>query len=353
MDESTQALTVIEGSYSLAEYSPIEDAGQAANRAAAAGLFADYRTRQAPNTITRQDRDLYLFARYLADAGITPGSQIAEKADALKVDADAWKGVTWGMVSAFVRWLENKGYAIGSINLRLTSIKVYAGLAKQAGKIEHDEYASMRLIRGYKRTEGKHLDEGRAVTRLGPKKADATPLTREQANALKNSQPNTPQGRRDAVLMCLLLDHGLRVGELAILTRKSLNMSEQVFIVERPKVDLKQTHRFSADTLRHIRAYLKSEKPAGQLLQGSRKGQGPLVEGMSVRAIKARVQFLGLTVGVSQLSPHDCRHAWATFAANAKTDILSLQEAGGWASLAMPRHYVERSRIANEGVRLS
>ncbi len=42
-------------------------------------------------------------------------------------------------------------------------------------------------------------------------------------------------------MMCLLLDHGLRVGELALLTRKSLNMTEQVFLLERPKVDLKQT----------------------------------------------------------------------------------------------------------------
>jgi site-specific recombinase XerD len=41
-------------------------------------------------------------------------------------------------------------------------------------------------------------------------------LERDQVAALK-TQPDTPQGRRDALLMCLLLDHGLRVGEVAIL----------------------------------------------------------------------------------------------------------------------------------------
>jgi hypothetical protein len=34
------------------------------------------------------------------------------------------------------------------------------------------------------------------------------------------------------------------------------------------------------------------------------------------------------------------------------TDPLALQEAGGWASLAMPRRYVERAKIANERVKL-
>lgn len=34
------------------------------------------------------------------------------------------------------------------------------------------------------------------------------------------------------------------------------------------------------------------------------------------------------------------------------TDQLALQEAGGWASPAMPRRYVERAKIANDRVKL-
>ena len=33
-----------------------------------------------------------------------------------------------------------------------------------------------------------------------------------------------------------------------------------------------------------------------------------------------------------------------------KVDVLRLQEAGGWNSLAMPRRYVEESKIANDGM---
>jgi integrase len=70
---------------------------------------------------------------------------------------------------------------------------------------------------------------------------------------------------------------------------------------------------------------------------------------MSTRAITDRVRVLGEQIGISGLSAHDCRHYWATYWAG-KVDVLRLQEAGGWNSLAMPRRYVEESKVANEGM---
>jgi integrase len=58
------------------------------------------------------------------------------------------------------------------------------------------------------------VDSTRAPTRKGAKKAQPVSLTPEQAARLK-AQPDTPQGRRDALLLGLLLDYGLRVGEVA------------------------------------------------------------------------------------------------------------------------------------------
>ncbi len=68
---------------------------------------------------------------------------------------------------------------------------------------------------------------------------------------------------------------------------------------------------------------------------------------------QARVLQLGNAIGLRRISPHDCRHYWASAAIAGGTDLLALQEAGGWASLAMPRRYVERSKVANERVKLS
>ena len=71
--------------------------------------------------------------------------------------------------------------------------------------------------------------------------------------------------------------------------------------------------------------------------------------GMSEQAITARVRDLGKAIGLEGLSAHDCRHYWATYWAG-KVDVIRLQEAGGWNSLAMPRRYIEDSEIANEGM---
>ncbi len=74
------------------------------------------------------------------------------------------------------------------------------------------------------------------------KKAEAVPLAQEQARALKE-QSNTPQGRRDSLLMCLLLDHGLRCGEVAALPPESLNLTIGLLTFYRQKVEKVQTHR--------------------------------------------------------------------------------------------------------------
>lgn len=75
---------------------------------------------------------------------------------------------------------------------------------------------------------------------------------------------------------------------------------------------------------------------------------------MSETSISERVRTLGKALGIDNLSAHDCRHYWATYWANRidrlPKGVFSLQEAGGWNSLAMPRRYVERSEVANEGM---
>jgi integrase len=329
--------------------SPLALAGQVANEHAARGLFADYRERKAENTRRRQDDGLALFAAYLGAAGIAH----APAAHALAGDPAAWAGVTWGLVAGFARWLLAGGYAVGTVNGHLSTVKTYARLAMQAGALERGEYVAIRAVQGYNRTEGKRLDDGRPVARIGRKKADPVTLTPAQAAQLK-AQPNTPQGRRDALIMALLLDLGLRVGELAGLQVTDLDLKARELRFYRPKVDKVQTHKLTPDAQRAARAYLSAgdAPPLGPLLRASRKGGELTDAGMTARALTERVRALGATVGLEGLSAHDLRHYWATRAARNGTPLDRLQDAGGWASPAMPLRYVEAAKIANEGVRL-
>ena len=318
---------------------------QAADRAAARSRFNDYRARRAAHTLRRQEADLSLFAGFLQDLGV-PADDLARR-------PDGWRLVTWGLVEAFIKWQLKEGYAVRSVNVRLSTIKSYARLALQSGALTAQDYALIRAIQGYSLREQNRVDARRARTRRGSKKMAPVRITPEQAAALK-VQPPTPQGRRDALLMCLLLDHGLRVGETAGLLVENIHMDEEVMRFHRPKVNKVQTHRLSPDTLAALRGCAAfNELPAeGPLLRRSRKG-GELAEaGMGERALTARVRALGKAVGLAGLSAHDCRHYWATNAARRGTDPFDLQQAGGWSSLAMPRRYIEDNAIANEGVEL-
>ncbi len=319
--------------------------GDRANKAAAASRFADYRTRRAEQTLRRQDSDLMLFREFLAVMGLRTGDLSHEPA--------AWRAVTWGLVEAFTKWQLTQGYAVQTINVHLSTIKTYARLAMQAGALLPQEYALIRSVQGYSFREQTRIDQKRERVRIGYKKAEPTRLTPDQAAALKD-QPGTPQGRRDRFLLCLLLDHGLRVGEVAALSRSDFDVTSKELRFFRPKVNKEQVHHLTRDTLQALTAYIENgDAPAnGLILRRSLKNEELGATGMSARAITGRVEFLGKRLGIDNLSAHDCRHYWATSAARHGTDPFVLQEAGGWSSLAMPRRYVEDNEVANKDVKL-
>jgi integrase len=324
-------------------------AGQLANQFTAASTFARYQERQASNTLRRHQTDLALFTTYLQaipDIG-TLGDFYHDPA--------AWSGMSKGLVEGFVQWQLNKGYAIHTVNARLSTVRLYARLAQSAGVLDENEAAMIRTVVGYREREGRRIDEKREVSRVGAKKKHWTQLSIEQAHNLLN-QPDTPQGRRDRLLLCLLLYHGLRCSEVAQLQVESFDLAKGVMTFEQPKTGKRLRHQLHLQTSLAVMHYLAKDHPTriGALLLGSQKG-GKLLGGMSLSAINQRIRALGKRIGVTRLvlSPHDLRHFWATSATEAGTDLESLKQAGGWASLEMPLRYIKEREIANEKVKLS
>ena len=331
--------------------------GKMANEYADGNVFEDFNGRKADNTLRAYRSDLGSFATFLHDAS---KGTVTVTGDALQTTPEAWRGVTWGLVTAFVQWLLKAGASIATVNRKLAAVKVYAALAAEAGAIEGQDAARIaNRVHGYTGKAARNVDKERTAaggkTRQSTKKAAHVALTADQVKALK-THPDTPQGRRDALLMALLLDHGLRVGEVAILTVDAFQTDENgVFDFYRPKVGKQQKHRLSDDTLRAVKAYMQHDAPArGSLLFRQSVKGGRLTDdaGISERNLSERVRTLGKRVGIPNLSAHDCRHSWATRAVAGKTDAFALRDAGGWASLAMPSRYVEAAAIANERVTL-
>src|SRR6266568_7545830 len=76
-------------------------------------------------TIRRQKTDLLTFARFLGSVGVQAGD--------FYHDLNAWHGISAGLLEAFIEWQKIAGYSIGTINVRLATIKAYCHLAYEVG----------------------------------------------------------------------------------------------------------------------------------------------------------------------------------------------------------------------------
>ncbi|GAA5531574.1 tyrosine-type recombinase/integrase [Herpetosiphon gulosus] len=338
--------------------------GIQADTAAQSVMIAEYRSRLAPKTRRRHEVDLQGFADFLATVQVViPVDE--QEVSVLAHDPAAWDGITAGLISAFRTWMLTEGYAIGTINIRLATVRTYARLAHLAGVIPADAYSRIRAITGYRRSEGDNLDQQRVATaqatRIATKKATANILETPQIIELKQSPWRNPTARseavvaRDALLVCLLIDLGLRCGEVALLRWDSLRNG--LLTVARPKVKIVQRHRLLGDVgtmLARYQAIIPAPTDPAQPLIASFTQNGVFTHfGVSERAISKRIQQLGVLIGIANLSPHDLRHSWATRLAQLQVPIQALRDAGGWSNFATPGRYVAQQAIANDRIPLA
>ena len=93
------------------------------------------------------------------------------------------RAVSLGNRGRFCQLATKKGYAIGSINGRLSTVRTYAKLAAQAGSITPEESILIASVQGYANKEAKNLAAKRRAdgleTRTGAKKAEAVTIPQD------------------------------------------------------------------------------------------------------------------------------------------------------------------------------
>lgn len=335
----------------------LEVLGAIANQIAQENVLERYQEKHASETIRRQKRDIKLFETYIRDAGV-----IVEN---MHGDLQQWRGITFGLVEGFQRWLQEQGYAIGSINARLSTIKTYCQLASTADVLtDFKELNAIQGIKGYNQLkEAQNVDASRkargiATRHSRAKKAMSTKLTIEQAATLKQ-QPETELGKRDSLLMCLLLDLALRCSEVSGLTIGNLDLQSKKLQVYRKKTGDWKIYGLGNDVYIAAKRYLEilpaeqKDDPAAPLFAGvnlDNPNETDLSRHLQPRAINKRVGRLGKAIGIDELSPHDLRHYIVDLAIKSGKDLKKVQSLGGWSSPAMALKYAHAAAIANEGI---
>lgn len=320
--------------------------GQAFNAAASKGIFEDYKQRKAHNTQVRHEKEIRNFSIFLTEK--------CKYANEGMTTPEEWKGITFGLIEGYQRYMLNEGYSVNTTNQTLYIIKAYAALAGKAGFIDAAEMSSIRDIKGFKTGEAAHIDQQRkaaeAPIRMSTKKETARRLSMLQVERLKHEHPDTLKGKRDALIMALFLDMGLREGELHSLTAESFDMSEKVLHWHREKTNNNGHETMSKDiyaaALEYFKAYEATEKKPNQA-QGrstlfvSINQWGQVTGGLTLRGIVDIVRTAGDHIGIDHLSPHDLRHSMAVRAYLAGIPLKSIQRRLGHSSVKTTERYID------------
>ena len=341
------AITVLDAMDADTDLGRRQEAAQVADDAALETLFLEYRIRLAENTTRRQDHELEMFGAWLQKQ--TPTSEPL----ALSTDAAAWRTVTFGKVKGYLLHMFTDSYSIGTMNNVLSTIKAYAGLAYAAREMDYEQRGRIRDIPGYRYGEGANADERRVNAKIptrrpGAKKAAFHALTLGQIAQLEALCDDTPQGRRDRLIIMLCYHLGMRVSEACDLQMEHWDPDTNTLTVYRRKTRARHpepwTYELQNGKLAAMTDYLEVVPDSeGQLLRGSMR-DGTLEGSMSTRAIRARVRRMGDAIGVDGLGPHDLRHSCATERAK-WMGMVELMDFLGWSSVAMAARYIKAAVV--------
>ena len=166
----------------------------------------------------------------------------------------------------------------------------------------------------------------------------ACDYTKPSDGRRKSFSMRRPSGRRDHAIVLMLLDTGVRAGELARLTVGDVQ-SEKVYIA--PWRSGKKTKsRFvfiGKSCIRSLWRYLLSRhEPSDQDPLFLSRWEEPI----NSNSLRSLISSLGIRAGVSKAHPHRFRHTFAIQYLRNGGDVFTLQRLLGHSTLEMVQRYL-------------
>jgi len=272
--------------------------------------------RLSAHTVAAYRTDLEQLARFLNRSGRSLG------------------GADLAALRRFLSQQTTLGYARASIARRAGSVRTFYRWAAARGILDADPAATL----------GRPKVASRLPGVLRPREADALVEAPDRAD----DRP-THIRLRDRAILEVMYGSGLRVGEVASLTLRSVDLDRARVLVlgkgaKEREVPLSE-HAVVALTryLRLGRPILAPQGAASDALFFNLRGRpiGP-------RDVRAMVEQYGARILAGRrVTPHTLRHSFATHLLEGGADIRAVQELLGHASVATTQRYthVSRSRL--------
>jgi len=235
--------------------------------------------------------------------------------------------LTKACVQEYRATLERRDLSPSSINLRLSAVRKLAAEAADNGLLPHEIAAAILRVRGV-RAGG---------VRTG------TWLTQTQAQRLcELPTPDTLKGKRDRVILALLVGCGLRGNELAQLTFEHVVEREGRWVI----ADLvgKGRHTRTIPMPTWAKAMINSWSGAtglstGRVIRPVNKADQVKGSRMSAQAIYEIVHGYGIDLKV-EIGPHDLRRTFAKLAYKGRAPIEQIQLSLGHGSVLTTERYL-------------
>jgi integrase/recombinase XerD len=274
--------------------------------------FLDYlraERRLAANSVVAYERDLRRYADFVK-AGGGEGLIAADVA----------------LVRDYLAWMAQRGLAASSRARGLAAVRAFYRFLLLDGRIAQDPTEFLEAPRGWKKLP-RYLSGGE-VERL-----------------LAQPDRGTRTGLRDALLLALLYDCGLRVSELAGLRLEQIDL-EAWLIRVRGKGDKERFVPFGEEARAAIVAYQqgargRSRRAAGNpyLFPGGRGGH--LTRQRAWQIVKMHLAGAGVARAIS---PHTLRHSFATHLLDNGADLRAVQLLLGHADISTTQIYTHLSQ---------
>jgi site-specific recombinase XerD len=224
-------------------------------------------------------------------------------------------------INAYIDHLHRKHIHPASINLYLVIIRVFYDYLK------YDENINL-------------TNPVRRNLRLRVPKPLPKSLRPQEVNQLIDAI----EGKRDMAMFKLMLRCGLRVEEVAKLSRGAVDLKGRRILVRQGKGGKDRVVYISDDAADALNAYLKTRshyraKKVFLVERGKYKGQP-----ISVRGIQKRIEFYAKQTGI-KVSCHRLRHTMATQLLNAEAEIETIQDLLGHSWITTTQKYCKVSNL--------
>lgn len=302
----------------------------ARDRAGLVAQFEGYLRHQrglSENTVRAYRGDLMHLCAFVSSSAIDADNCEDLPEDDVDHDA-ALEGVELRDLRAWLADMAGAGLSRTTLARRGAAVRAFYLWAHKAGHIEHNP--ALRLA------------SARAASTIPAVMSPADVMTLLTV-AESRCDDGDPMHLRDWAAAELLYATGMRVGELAGVDFADVDLDERLVRVL-GKGNKERMVPFGVPAARAVRAWLADGRPAlvsgetdSALLLGRRGGRA------GQRQIREAIHDLCRAAGVAEVAPHALRHSAATHLLTGGSDLRSVQEVLGHASLNTTQRYTHVS----------